>query len=266
MTHPRSRLPDPVRVRETPAEWTRALVHRGWADAFPWLIQGTTLRGSSDAPFDLGLFSSGAPEVTVRIHWEEVRRTLGVARVVHARQLHGSDVRMHAPHGCEGGDGQVPCLVDPCDGHATREPDVLLAVTTADCVPVFVVDPGRRSVAALHAGWRGAAAGVLERGLTVMESAFGSVVGDVHVHFGPAICGDCYEVGPEVFQALDQPVPDRPAPIDLRRVLAARATLVGVGVDRISLSAHCTRCTGSGLFSHRGGDAGRQVSYLGIRG
>ena len=88
---------------------------------------------------------------------------------------------------------------------------------------------------------------------------------DLHVHFGPAICGACYEVGPEVFEALNQPVPPCPTPIDLRAVLVERAVAAGVDRSQVTVSGHCTRCTGSGLFSHRGGDAERQVGYLGVR-
>jgi hypothetical protein len=90
-------------------------------------------------------------------------------------------------------------------------------------------------------------------------------VSDLLVHLGPAICGKCYEVGPEVFTALGLPAPRAPRPVDLRGVLAARAAAEGVDPSRLTISAHCTRCTGSGLFSHRGGDLGRQVGYIGVR-
>lgn len=85
------------------------------------------------------------------------------------------------------------------------------------------------------------------------------------MHLGPAICGSCYEVGPEVFGALGLPTPDGPTPLDLRAALAERAAAEGVPSTSITVSGHCTRCTDSGLFSHRGGDAGRQVGYLGLR-
>lgn len=273
---------------ESTAEGLPALVHEGWADAFPWLVQGTTTRGSEGEPFDLGLFSGGAPEPDVRANWETLARATGASTVVHARQEHGADVRVweggpavdgHEPArgvgptiatagGGEEGEGaaSVPVLVDACDGHATDRPGVLLAVTTADCVPVFVVDPRRRAVVMLHGGWRGVAAGILERGLEVMRSSFGTDTAELHLHLGPAICGDCYEVGPEVFEALARPVPSGPTPIDLRTVLAERAVEAGVPTARVSISGHCTLCTGSDLFSHRGGDLHRQVGYLGVRG
>lgn len=157
-------------------------------------------------------------------------------------------------------------LAGACDGHATRNSGVLLAVATADCVPVFVVAAEARAVAMLHAGWRGVAAGILERGLETMTQDFGARTDELHVHFGPSICGDCYEVGPEVFEALSQAVPGSPRPIDLRDILAQRTVAQGLPAGQITVSTHCTRCTGSGLFSHRGGDGGRQVGFLGIRG
>ena len=214
-------------------------------------------------PFDLGLFSSGSEQAAVRRNWTALRRWTGSDRVVHAQQVHGCDVRAHNEN--SGDQRTDPELCEPCDGHATNRAGVLLAVTTADCVPVFIVDPPRRAVSTIHAGWRGAALGVLERGLDVMVETFDTQLIDLHVHFGPAICGSCYEVGVEVFEALNQPVPAGPAPIDLRAVLVERAVAASVDRSQVTVSGHCTRCTGSGLFSHRGGNAERQVGYLGIR-
>ena len=152
-----------------------------------------------------------------------------------------------------------------CDGHVTGEPGVLLAVTTADCVPAFIVDPLRRVVAVVHAGWRGVAVGVLEEVLALLVGGVGSRLQDLHIHLGPAICGSCYEVGREVFEALEQAVPPQPQPIDLRAILAGRAARAGVPPARLTVSEHCTSCTSSGLFSHRGGDRERQVAFVGIR-
>ena len=246
-----------VRERLEPA--VPALVHPTWAASFPWLIQGTTTRGAPGRELDLGLFSGGSPEAAVQRSWGRLLARTGVAAAVHARQLHEAEVRFH-PEARPG-----LRVVEPCDGHATDRAGVLLTVSVADCVPVFAVAPRARAVAALHAGWRGAAAGVLEHGLGVLAERTGEGAEGLHVHLGPSICGSCYEVGPEVFEALGRPVPEAPRPIDLRGVLAARAAAAGVDPSRITVSTHCTRCTRSGLFSHRGGDRGRQVGYIGVR-
>ena len=240
-----------------------ALVHPDWLEAFQWLSQGTTTRASANAPpFDLGLFGECSNPNEARGRWSVLQHQLGAQRIVHAQQVHGAAVCTH-DEDLDGTEGLT--LVDPCDGHVTATPGLLLAVTTADCVPVFVIDTKRRAVAVLHAGWRGAAAGVIEAGLEQMTKAFSSQAEHLHVHMGPAICGTCYEVGPEVFVALQQAAPDAPMTIDLRHVLAERAVWCGVNQAEVTISTHCTKCTQSDLFSHREGNGERQVGYIGVK-
>ena len=142
---------------------------------------------------------------------------------------------------------------------------MLLAVTVADCVPVYLVDPEHRAVALLHAGWRGTAAGIVEAGVATLAAQFGTLPTDLHLHLGPAICGDCYEVGPEVFRALGLSEPSGPEPVDVRAVLTGQAHALGVRHGRVSFSGACTLCGDGGYFSHRRGDRERQVAFLGIR-
>lgn len=246
-------------VAEVPSVRPPGYLHPGWRERFPWLVQGTTGRSLDGARLDLGIFARGSAAADVQDAWRRLRESAGLPRAVHAHQVHGAAVRWH-----EGGAPGL-FLAEPCDGHATDRPGVLLAVTLADCVPVFLVDPGRRAVAVLHAGWRGAAAGILERGVAVLGERAGSGPGDLHLHLGPSICGRCYEVGPEVFEALSLEVPAAPRPLDLRAALFRRAVVAGVPRDRVTASTLCTRCGEGDFFSHRGGDAGRQVGYLGIR-
>jgi copper oxidase (laccase) domain-containing protein len=114
-------------------------------------------------------------------------------------------------------------------------------------------------VAVLHAGWRGAAAGILERGVAKAE-ALGARAAEIRLHFGPAICGKCYEVGRDVYFAVSgRNIADRAA-IDLRAELAIRAR--AVGVKQVSASEECTRCNNDRFFSHRAGDEGRQFAFI----
>ncbi|MCA1790569.1 MAG: polyphenol oxidase family protein, partial [Thioalkalivibrio sp.] len=192
-------------VREERVRGIPAVSHPGWSRLFPWLVQGTTTRRAPNAAtdFDLRLFGDDPPPPGVHDRWRELLDWTGCASVVHARQVHGADVLEHegAPLGLH-----VPA---DCDGHATAARGTLLAISIADCVPVSVVDPELRRVALLHAGWKGAAAGILERGLTKL--ARGGTSDRLLVHFGPSICGRCYEVGGEVFEALGRPRPPGPA-------------------------------------------------------
>jgi copper oxidase (laccase) domain-containing protein len=87
---------------------------------------------------------------------------------------------------------------------------------------------------------------------------------NLHVHFGPAICGECYEVGPEVHIALGLPETQHNGLIDIRGVLAQQAMKAGVPEANITTSTFCTRCGDSPFFSHRGGSAERQVGVIGI--
>lgn len=214
--------------------------------------------GGAGGDADFGLFAD-APAGTVMKRWASLAEDTGCGSLVHARQVHGSSVTLHeaVPPGL--------LVVPPCDGHATRFAGTLLAVSVADCVPVFVVAARARAVMLLHAGWRGVAGGILEAGLGMLKRDFGTHPRDARMHMGPAICGRCYEVGPEVHEALGLPRPASPGhPVDLRRVLLHRALAAGADPAHLTTSMFCTRCADTPFFSHRGGDAGRQVAVLGI--
>lgn len=246
-------------ILESPASVAvPAVVHDGWTADFPWLVQGTTTRGAEGGGFDLRLFGP-APAGEVLSRWEALSGALDMRGIVHARQVHGARVHLHGePH-----DGLR--LASPADGHATRSRGLLLTVGTADCVPVFLVDPESRWVALVHAGWRGAAAGILEAAVDLFQRRAGRPPTGLHLHLGPAICGRCYEVGPEVHAALGLPDPGAPTPIDLRAVLAHRGVSAGIPAAQVTRSGHCTKCGPGRFHSHRGGDAGRQVGFIGIR-
>lgn len=233
--------------------------HPGWRERLPWLVQGVTGRGEAPEPFDLAFFGPEGGGDPVWRRWRRLGESVGTERIVVGRQVHGSRVRLH---------GATPpgvLLTAATDGHATASPGVLLAVTLADCVPVFLADPEVPAVALLHAGWRGVAAGILRRGVETLRDRLGSAPERLLLHLGPAICGECYEVGPEVHRALELPDPGRPTPVDLRSVLAERVRGLGIPDDAVTVSGHCTRCGDSPFFSHRAGDVERQVAVAGIR-
>ena len=252
-------LPAGVRtVREEPVRAdVPALAHPEWLRSFPWLLQGVTRRTSDSRPADFSLFGDGrTADVTER--WERLRVGRGMHGVAHGRQVHGAVVRLH---------GALPeglTVLPGTDGHGTRTPGTLLTVSVADCVPVTLVVPRSRAVVLLHAGWRGTAAGILEAGLELLAERLARDPGEAHLHLGPAICGTCYEVGPEVHEGLGLEVPSSATPVDLRAALAGRAVASGVEPGRITVSGLCTRCGDAGLFSHRGGDPERQVAFAGV--
>lgn len=228
--------------------------HDEWSRAFPWLVQGITGRAGTE-PHDMSLFGA-TPTGVIQSRWAEVQRLAGFASAVHGKQVHGAFVSSHT-HAVAG-----LLITGPGDGHVTDRSGVLLTVSVADCVPISIIDARRRAVALLHGGWRGIAAGILENGIAALRERVGSSDADIHVHFGPAICGACYKVGPEVHEALG--TGSRVAEVDLRALLAARAAAIGLQAARITSSAHCT-CCATGFHSHRAGARERQIAFLGVR-
>lgn len=221
--------------------------HPEWATSLPWLVQGTSGR-------EAGNYSSFGSQTAGVLHtqWQQLRSWTGMRTSVVGRQVHGARVHDHGRLSA----GHL--MGEDADGHGSDSSGVLLAVTVADCVPVFVVEPRVRRVAVIHAGWRGTAAGIVRNCIEMTGPR-------VHVHLGPAICGSCYEVGPEVHAALGLPTPARNTPVDLRAVLAAQCMALGIPVAMITTSAFCTRCGDPPFFSHRAGHPERQVGVIGIR-
>ncbi|HTE45971.1 MAG TPA: polyphenol oxidase family protein, partial [Gemmatimonadaceae bacterium] len=115
------------------------------------------------------------------------------------------------------------------------------------------------AVALLHSGWRGTAARIVERGIETL-ARHGLPASELLVHTGPAICGKCYEVSGDVYGQLTGMNSDRPTTVDLRALIADHAR--AAGVTRISTSASCTRCDNDRFYSHRAGDAGRQLGVM----
>lgn len=235
-------------------------VHPEWEARFPWLAQGTTGRGGGEA-FDLSL-AGGQPVGAALDRWRRLLTTVEMPTAAHARQVHAADLWIHREVGAPG-----ILVMDGVDGHVTDRPGLLLSVGIADCVPVSVVHPESRTVALAHAGWRGAAGGIVERAIHRLVESWQAAPDALWLHCGPAICGACYEVGPEVHAAIhpDRPPPGGPTPIDVRAAIVERALGLGLAAERVTVSTHCTRCGEGRFFSHRGGDKARQMGVLGIR-
>jgi hypothetical protein len=222
------------------------------------IVAGITGRGTETSPFDFGLAGTTTTVGAVMGHWRRLRQALPeFAAVVVSRQVHGTELLWHGAAG-----GLV--LHDRADGHGTATEGVLLAVTVADCIPVYLIDPVRRAVALLHAGWRGVAGGILGKGLDLLTGQ-GSDVENVSIHCGIGICGRCYEVGAEVLSAcgLSARLGEKRG-LDLRAVLTAQAR--SYSVQKVSTSSLCSAHSENRFFSHRasGGADGRMVAYLGL--
>ena len=154
------------------------------------------------------------------------------------------------------------------DAVLTDRPGLLVGVRTADCMPVLLMDPARRAVAAVHAGWRGVASGVLPNALQGMERFYGCRLGGLEAAIGPGIGACCFEVGDDVAAQFDSDYVDRRRVRPHVDLLAAlREQLSAAGVDRVTACCECTSCDLGKYYSHRAerGRTGRMLSVVGLR-
>jgi YfiH family protein len=211
----------------------------------------TTRRGGhSGGPYaslNLGLKTDDAPD-RVLANEQRLEELVGV-RIARCHQVHGTEIVAA---------DSVPVKSPQADGQITTTPGVAPMVLVADCLPIVLAAPG--AVVVLHAGWRGLAAGIIDRGVRALRDA--GAQGPVAAAIGPGVGGCCYEVGPEVHAAFadyGSEVRDGPR-IDLKAV-AARA-LARAGVGQTHDVGLCTMCSDQSLFfSHRRdrGVTGRQA-------
>ena len=183
-------------------------------------------------------------------------------RLLLMKQVHGATVVA------------APWVAAPeADAAVAEARGLLLGIETADCLPVLIVDPGRRAVAAIHAGWRGTAAGVVARALAFLRER-GTDPGDVVAALGPAIGPCCYEVGAELRSAFGPEAESffRPGPrgrphLDVRAANVRQLEASGVRARNIHHLNDCTACRPERYHSYRrdGPGVGRMISYIGWR-
>ncbi|MEK8088793.1 peptidoglycan editing factor PgeF [Thermithiobacillus plumbiphilus] len=175
-------------------------------------------------------------------------------------QVHGTEIVE-----LDGQEAGIP----RADGSITSTPGVVLTVLTADCLPVLLADTHTSRVAALHAGWRGLADGILEAGVTAMQRPLPTV----HAYLGPAIGPAAFEVGDEVrarFLADDPASAQcfRPSPAgrwlaDIYALARLRLESAGLKASHIHGGGRCTFSEAESFFSYRrDGETGRMASLI----
>lgn len=239
-------------------------------------VMGFTTRheGVSRSPYNslnLGSNTFDSPH-SVEGNRSLLARSVGASldRLVTVKQVHGTDLLViDAPnpdfahfHALE------------CDGIITNQPQVLIGITVADCVPVLLLDPVKGAVAAIHAGWKGTAAEICKKGVNALKELFGSASGDILAAIGPAIGPCCYEVDAPVMEAFKKgasgwellAVPRGEGKWGLDLAAANRRQLLETGIieENISESGQCVSCNPDLFFSYRRdqGDTGRQMGFI----
>lgn len=231
----------------------RPLEELGFKHAFSSRVGGVS-------PLPLGALSLGNFAQDERANVNENRRRFLAALdaadwpLATARQIHSADVRRVAD----------AADIEPtaCDALTTDARRVLLAVQTADCMPILLADQRTGAVAAVHAGWRGTLARIVARTIETMQRDFTVRPDDLHAALGPAISAPVFEVGPEVLDAFraafayaeDAILDVRPSGkghLDLNQINARQLLDCGVRVERIYDSGLCTWMCNDLFFSYR---------------
>ena len=220
---------------------------------------------------NLGVHRGDTPE-NVEKNYEILGAAVGFRpeNLVFTHQIHSDIVRRVGA--ADRGEGLARPVPLDCDGLITDEPDVALAVFSADCTPILLHDPVRGAVGAVHAGWRGTAAGIAAKAVEAMTREFGSDPADLHAAIGPCIGQCCFETGPEVPEARRKALGEaaeeaiRPAGekyyVNLKEL--NRLWLRRCGVGRIDVSPDCTHCQPDRFWSHRhtGFERGAQAAII----
>jgi polyphenol oxidase len=203
---------------------------------------------------------------------DENRRRVAVAagydpaRLQVTKHVHGTNVWVV---------GDLAPLPAEFDALVTDRTGDVLGAFAADCIPMLMVDPVRRVVAAAHAGWRGTVGQVAVRAVDTMISRFGCSAGDIRVALGPSIGPCCFEVGPEVVTAFENAFPATPGLIvpgpnkphvDLRVATRTQLEAAGIAAAHIDDRPPCTRCNPQRFFSFRrdGQEGGVHMGFIGL--
>jgi YfiH family protein len=261
-----------------------------------WLVHGFSTRtgGAStladDKSLNLSYRDWDKPEHVVE-NRRKFQSALGAQdlTLVTLKQIHSALLRPFSappPEPCQG------------DASASNTPGLLLAAQTADCVPILLVDPRKRAVAAIHAGWKGTLSRIAEKAVGRMHYEYGSKPGDLLAALGPAIGPCCYEVGAEFVskftaqfadaaEYFDEPrsgeepnplewlnrmppghqPPAKGVHLDLGKANRSQLLAAGLALKNIFVSDLCTVCRRDLLFSYRreGPLSGRLMSVIGIK-
>jgi len=284
---------------------------------YRWLVHAfSTRRGGVSRGRTSGLnlgFTKGEPLARARKNRQLFFHQLGVEGFALAwlRQVHSStvyQVRRASHSGLEylAGGSPLPhqaiVAQPPGDALFTDQPGILLSVRTADCLPVLLVDPKRRVVAAVHAGWRGALARIIEKAVGEMRRAFYSEPPSLLAILGPSIRACCYEVGQEVEEAFQgrftnadkffckpseasasqrkhpslsflnmrppghQAFSNPSTHLDLVAVAREQLQAAGLAPDHVATVDFCTACRTDLFYSYRqeGSGVGRMLAVIGI--
>jgi polyphenol oxidase len=252
-----------------------------WENLLPGLEVGITCKqgGFSEGPFsslNMGLHVND-DEDAVKKNRLHVANSIGfpLQTWVCAEQTHGNNIRWVTKQ--DGGKGSLDYSesISDTDGLITNNPNLLLTMCYADCVPIYFLYPEGRLVGVAHAGWKGTVLNIAGKMVEEFKK-HGAKSEDILVAIGPSICGECYQVDDRVIDKVKKLLEDcseKPYnhkyegqyALDLKRTNFLAMLNSGVPENNITVSGFCTVCDETEFFSHRrdNGKTGRIMSFIG---
>lgn len=242
---------------------------------FDGLVHGFLGRvGSRGRPPNVAFRLSGGngdDAHTIKRNWCELKLAIDLRdiSIITAKQIHSDTILQVC--------STTEKLAGIGDGLMTDVPNLCVGVMAADCVPLLFVEPTRKIAAAVHAGWRGTAAGIAPLAIALMHEVYRIAPAALHVAMGPSIGPCCYEVGEEVAEQINVNWQEElrnawrsegaKGHLDLKAINEAQLLGAGVLQSQISKIGPCTACSVDTYFSYRKeGRTGHQLSFIGWRG
>lgn len=240
--------------------------------------QGGVSKGIFES-MNLG-FTRGDDERAVNENYDRLSEALGIWKenIVLAKQTHTANVRKVT--GEDRGKGVVRERdYDNVDALVTNEPEIVLGIFMADCVPVCLVDTRKKAIGLVHSGWRGTVQRIAGKTLEIMAKEYGTDPADVVAAIGPSICQDCYEVSQDVADAFDSEFSEKyrdgllqakengKYQLNLWKANEIVLQEAGVTKEQIETTALCTCCNPKRLYSHRAsnGKRGTLAAFLALK-
>ena len=180
--------------------------------------------------------------------------------MVRVPQGHSSNIMIVKKE--DAGKGVISMEIDgKCDGAITNEKGIMLLTIESDCTPVYILDQVKKAIGMVHSGWRGTVGKITQEAIELMIKNYGTNKDDLLIHFGPAICGKCYEVGMDLIPEFKKilkcdevhkvfvPIPDKPEKYFLDVTESIRLSLLKYGIksENMTRSEYCTYH--SGIFN-----------------
>ncbi|MCK4533362.1 peptidoglycan editing factor PgeF [bacterium] len=173
---------------------------------------------------------------------------LDIKNLVYGEQVHNNEVFVVR-------DEKEDNYIKGIDGLVTNRRFIPLAIFTADCLPLFIIDPVNRAVGLLHCGWKGLSLNIIDKGLLMMKECYNSKMGNCCVGIGPHIRPCCFTVGKEVMDKFNGKDGEKKTSsswsLDLGKVVKRELIELGIKKENISICNMCTVHQQEHFFSYR---------------